>query len=139
MFVKCGSRMDAERFSRVVRCSEPASEYASVVEGERATIIIRRTLARGMKVRSLDVSVNGRFWVDLPFGGVAQKEFPPGTLLVGVTNRLFSKKEAFDVRAGETLVVEVGNRMGGCGMVFTGLGLPLYGVFIERQSVESTV
>lgn len=101
-----------------------------------AKVVVRRTLARGMKVRSLDLSLDRDFWVDLQFGQSVERLVPPGSVLITVSNRLFTKHAMFDLKAGETLVLEVGNQMGGCGLVLTGLGLPFYGVFIERQPVE---
>ncbi|HZH98816.1 MAG TPA: hypothetical protein VEX38_07575 [Fimbriimonadaceae bacterium] len=86
-----------------------------------------------MKVRSLDVFLDGHFWIDLPYGRSVRQTVSPGTHRIKVSNRLYTKELLADIGPGETKRLQVGNILGRLGMVLIGIGLPFYSVFIEED------
>lgn len=84
-----------------------------------------------MKFRSLDVFVDGKFVVDLAYGKTISKELSAGEHKVQITNRLHTRDLSVVVEPGGHVRVQVGNTMGGLGVLLLGIGLPLYKPFIE--------
>jgi hypothetical protein len=98
-----------------------------------AKLIIARTAAKGMKVRSLDVFVDDRFVADLAFGKSLSVDLEPGEHSVKVSNRLYTRELQVRLAPGDRKRVQVGNILGRLGMVLIGVGLPFYHVFVEEE------
>lgn len=93
---------------------------------------MRRNSPRDIKIRGLDVMVNGQFVQDLSFGKAFALDLPAGKHEVMATNRLYKRKLEIGVNPGETVIVDVGNVVGGLGaLMVLAIGMGFYGVFIE--------
>src|SRR5580693_4610360 len=98
----------------------------------KAAIVIKRDSDDDIKMRSLDVFVDGEFTVDLHFPSEYQAEVDPGDHSVKVTNHLYSRTLEFTLKAGETVTVEAGNYVTGPGTIMMSvLGMGPYKVFLR--------
>ena len=73
------------------------------------SVVLRRTSPKDIKMRDLYVQVDDRREVTLLFGEWVEVRLEPGEHRLRVTNRLFTKRETFDLAEGETVRFEVAN------------------------------
>ena len=98
-----------------------------------ATLVVRRDADRDIKMRGLEVFVDGELVSDLHFGQEKQMTLPEGEHEVKVTNSLYSKKLTVDLRPNETVELQAGNIATGLGaMMMVTLGIGPYKVFLKR-------
>lgn len=102
---------------------------------ESATLIVTRNSERDLKMRGIEVFLDGRFIADLQFGGEVSLDLEPGTHVLKVTNKLKSRSAEFEVQPGDTIRYEtVGLLLGGVWLFVSMLGTIAYGVTLERAS-----
>jgi hypothetical protein len=100
---------------------------------EHATLIVSRTSEDDIKIRGIEILVDGEFVGDLRFGDSLQIEIPPGHHKIKATNRLKSKTLEFGVIPGETIRFEaVGIMLGGAWWVIHMMGTVAYRVTLKR-------
>ncbi|HEY3781759.1 MAG TPA: hypothetical protein VGL56_11785 [Fimbriimonadaceae bacterium] len=76
-----------------------------------ATVEIRRDWDKDIKIRGLDVLLDGVSVGNLKYGSVLSLAIEPGTHELKVTNSLYSKSEEFTAEEGETVIFQAGNKM----------------------------
>lgn len=87
-----------------------------------------------MKIRRLQVLLDGEHWADIEFGQTISRVVDPGPHVLKVTNSVYSKQIEFT--AGPTGAVRfiAGNIMGGLtSMMMSTLGFVHYRVFLEKR------
>jgi hypothetical protein len=100
---------------------------------EPATLIVSRTSERDLKIRGIEVILDGTHLADLTFGKFVEKEIEPGPHMLKVTNLLRSKAIEFEAKPGETIQFEtVGVVLGGPWVILTMMGTVPYKVSLER-------
>jgi hypothetical protein len=98
-----------------------------------ARVVVSRDSERDIKMRSLNVFLDGESWLDLKFGTDAETAISPGHHVLKVTNTVFSSKCEFDVSAGETVRFSAGNITRGLGAImFVVFGMGIYSTFLHR-------
>lgn len=100
---------------------------------EPATLIVSRTSERDLKIRGIEVILDGYHVGDLTFGQSLERQVEPGTHLLKVTNLLKSKAIEFEAKPGETIHFEtIGIVLGGLWVIVTMLGTVPYKVLLQR-------
>ena len=100
---------------------------------ETATIEVRRTSDRDIKMRLLMVVLDGKEMASLKFGESWSTRIAPGPHTLRITNHLFSLEAALDLAEGEIAAFQAGNVVGLIGLVFLSLfGVGPYKVFMRR-------
>lgn len=79
---------------------------ADVCQG---SVVLLRTSLKDIKMRDLYVQVDDRREITLLFDEWVELQLDPGEHRIKITNRLFTKRAAFDLAAGETIRFEVAN------------------------------
>lgn len=99
----------------------------------RARVHIARNAQRDIKMRGLEIFLDGKFVKDLPFGAEVELSVDPGDHHLKISNNLYSKESRFTVGDGETVRFAVGNyftKLGAAATVILGIGP--YKVFLDR-------
>jgi hypothetical protein len=100
---------------------------------EHAKLIVSRTSERDLKIRGIEVILDGMHVDDLAFGNRLEKEIAPGRHTLKVTNLLKSKQIEFEAAPGETIHFEtIGVVLGGLWLIVTMLGTVPYNVLLEQ-------
>lgn len=100
-----------------------------------ATIIIRRDSEKDIKMRGLEIFLDGEFVVDLPFSKSHSVEVEVGEHTIKASNRLYNRTLDLDLSPGQTAILQVGNVMGGAGgLMMAAVGIGPYKVFLDRIS-----
>lgn len=100
---------------------------------DQARLIVSRTSERDLKIRGIEVILDGILIGDLAFGKSVEVEIAPGSHLLKVTNLLKSKQIEFEATEGETIRFEtIGVVLGGLWVIVTMLGTVPYKVLLER-------
>ncbi len=95
--------------------------------------MIVRNSEKDIKIRGLEIHVDGEFVLDLQYGNQREIPLTAGEHELKVTNTLYSKKETFEIGEGQTVRFETGNVVTGFGAVlFTAVGMGPYKVFLRR-------
>jgi len=94
----------------------------SPTEPAKSTLRVARTSERDIKMRGLEVLLDGKHLADLQFGKERVFEIEPGEHVLKITNTVYSKEDAFTVPAGREASYEVAN-------VVTGIGAAMMSVF----------
>lgn len=98
-----------------------------------AKITIARKAERDIKMRGLEIFLDGNFVKDLQFGGEIELPVEPGEHQLKISNNLYSKENKFTVGTGETVRFAVGNYFTRFGAAATFvLGIGPYKVFLDR-------
>jgi len=104
---------------------------------DTASLVIARDSDDDIKMRSLEVYVDDQFTVDLHYPKDFHIDLSPGEHAVRVTNRLYTRKLAVSVKAGETVHLQAGNHFSGLGGLMTSvLGMGPYKVFLKEVGRE---
>ncbi|HWA83311.1 MAG TPA: hypothetical protein VG820_07765 [Fimbriimonadaceae bacterium] len=100
-----------------------------------ATLVVSRNSDRDLKIRGIDILLDGRFVGALNYGDSLEAQVEPGRHSLTATNRLKSKSVEFEAQPGETVrFLTTGIAMGGIWVVMAMLGTVAYRVEIERQA-----
>ena len=67
-----------------------------------ARLVVRRDADDDIKIRNLEIHVDGKWRADIAYGKSFEAELEPGTHELRVTNRMKSVKAEFAVGEGET-------------------------------------
>lgn len=98
-------------------------------------LVVRRTSSDDIQIRDLIVQVDHLSDFNLKYGAQREMRLEPGEHTLSVTNRLYTKKITFTLRAGEASVYQVVNYASGClAAFFMGLGMGLYKVRITPEA-----
>jgi hypothetical protein len=97
------------------------------------TLVVRRDSEEDIKMRGMEVYVDGEFKTDLQYGGAFELVLPPGEHHVAVSNKLKKQEAQFVLREGETVVFQGTNVLSkGLSAVLGGLGMIMYNSNIRR-------
>ena len=96
-----------------VRQNEPVAEATA----DPGQIVVSRNDDRGIKIRGLEILIDGEFVSNLTFGQSYGAAIPAGSHKLTATNRLFSRHIDFDIAPGQELR-------------FTATCVPLHGIWI---------
>jgi hypothetical protein len=100
---------------------------------DRATLIVSRTSDEDLKIRGIELLLDGEFIGDLSFGKTLQIEISPGHHVLKATNKLKSKALQFDAIAGERLeFLTTGVALFGLWTIMAMMGTVAYRVTLER-------
>lgn len=75
----------------------------------KATLVVRRDADDDIKMRNLEVHVDGEWRADVGYGKAFETDLEPGEHEVMVTNRMHRVKQSFLLREGETAVFRGSN------------------------------
>ncbi len=70
------------------------------------TLVVRRDADDDIKMRNLEVHIDGRWKADVGFGKTFETELEPGEHELMVTNRMKKVSATFVAREGETVVYQ---------------------------------
>ena len=97
------------------------------------TLVVRRDSEEDIKIRGMDVLVDGEWKNDLQYGQAYEIELPPGEHIVAVSNKLKKEEAQFMLREGETVVYQATNLLSkGVSTVLMGLGMIMYNSTLRR-------
>lgn len=100
---------------------------------QKANIRVMRKSDRDIKMRGLEVLLDGEHLTDIAFGTEGLYEIEAGQHTLVVTNTVSSRKEDFTVSPGGTVVFEALNVVTGLGAVMiSALGIGPYKVELRR-------
>ena len=66
-------------------------------------IVVSRNSNRDIKMRNVELLLDGEFVTDLPFGAREELEIEPGSHKLTATNRAFTQSTDFDIEEGQNL------------------------------------
>lgn len=99
----------------------------------KGTLVVRRDSDDDIKMRDLEIYVDGEWMADLKYGGTYEAELTPGEHTVAVSNKLKKQEATFMVREGETVVYQGVNVLSkGLTAVLSGLGMVMYHAALRR-------
>lgn len=75
------------------------------------TLEIRRDSEKDIKIRDLQVLLDGKEVGHLVFGDSIRLTIEPGVHNIKVTNTLYSRSQKFEIEDGETITFQAGNKM----------------------------
>jgi hypothetical protein len=102
---------------------------------DRATLIVSRTSDEDLKIRGIELLLDGDFIGELTFGKALEIEIEPGPHVLKATNKLKSRTVQFDAAEGETASFQViGITLFGLWTVVTMLGTVAYRIELVRES-----
>jgi hypothetical protein len=96
-------------------------------------IAVSRNSGRDMKIRGIELLLDGEFVGNLAFGQTYEAEIAPGTHTLTATNRMYSPSIDFEVKAGDTVrFVVTSIPLGGLWLLIAMMGTVAYRVKLER-------
>ena len=99
----------------------------------RSTLVVRRDSEDDIKMRNLEVYVDGEWKADLGFGKTYEIELDPGEHELMVTNRMQKIKADLVLREGETAVFQGTNVLSkGISALIGALGIVSYHPTLRR-------
>jgi hypothetical protein len=102
-------------------------------ESEGCRIIVSRTSERDIKIRGLEILVDGNFAANLQFGTSFEGTVACGPHRVTATNRMFSRSLDFEASAGKpSRFVATCVPLGGLWLLVAMMGTVAYKVRLER-------
>lgn len=102
---------------------------------ESATLFVSRVSDRDLKIRGIEVYVDGEFVGNLVFGQALSAAVSPGRHLVRATNRLSSREIEVEAGEGETVRLRAtGIALGGIWHLMTVLGTVAYRIELEPEA-----
>jgi hypothetical protein len=102
---------------------------------DRATLIVSRTSDADLKIRGIEILIDGEFIGELTFGRALEIEISPGPHALKATNKLKSKTVQFDAAEGERVSFQViGITLFGLWTVMTMLGTVAYRIELVRDN-----
>ena len=109
----------------------------TLTDPDNAEIVLARNSEKDIKMRGLEVFIDGEFAYDLMFNKSFAVELAPGRHTVKVSNHLFKKSMELDLKPGETINLQAGNNFGLIGgLMVSVLGMGPYKVFLKEDSAE---
>jgi len=97
------------------------------------TLVVRRDADDDIKIRGMDVLIDGEWKADLHYGNAYEVDLPPGEHTLAVSNKLKKEEAQFMLREGETAVFQVTNVLSkGVSVVLMGLGMVMYNSTLRR-------
>jgi uncharacterized protein YgfB (UPF0149 family) len=97
------------------------------------TLVVRRDSDGDIKIRGMDVLVDGEWKTDLHYGHSYEIELPVGEHTLAVSNKLKKSEEQFILSEGEKAVFQATNVMSkGVSVVLMGLGMVMYNSTLRR-------
>lgn len=75
--------------------------------GKVGSIVVSRNSNRDIKMRNVELLLDGEFVADLPFGAQYEDELEPGTHKLTATNRAFTQSTEFEIVSGQKLSFRV--------------------------------
>jgi len=105
---------------------------------ETAELLIVRDAENDIKMRGLEIFVDGEYVYDIEFNRSFKTRLPIGSHTIKVSNHLYKKSIVIDLKPGDNIQLQVGNAFGLIGgLMVSVLGMGPYRVFInEPQSVS---
>ncbi|MFZ4507921.1 MAG: hypothetical protein ACOYON_09525 [Fimbriimonas sp.] len=98
-----------------------------------ARIYVSRTSERDIKMREVEVYLDDILWSNLKYSKTKQIEVPAGRHVLRVTNRLNTRKLAFECAPGESIFFQVGQTLPDLNaLLILILAAAPYRVFIEE-------
>jgi hypothetical protein len=99
----------------------------------QATLVVRRDSDTDIKMREMEVWVDGKFAATVDYGKSFEVPLDPGEHSVMVSNKLKKEKADFIVREGDSIVFQAANVMSkGMSVILAGLGMIVYHVTLKR-------
>jgi len=100
----------------------------------QATVIVRRSSINDIKIRGIEVLIDGVLVANLQYGQTIETNVEPGTHTITVTNRLNTKSLEFEAKDDQRIAFETeGIALSGLWMLMTMLGTVAYKVTLKRQ------
>ena len=97
------------------------------------TLVVRRDSDEDIKIRGMDVLIDGEWKADLQFGHSYEVDLPPGEHTLAVSNKLKRNEAQLVLREGEKAVFQATNVMSkGVSTVLIGLGMVMYNSTLRR-------
>jgi hypothetical protein len=106
---------------------------SQIADAGSAEIVISRDDERDIKMRGLEIYIDDLFVYDLGYERTYRAKLKPGAHTVKVSNHLYKKKIDLDLKPGDTVNLNAGNRftlLGGLMVAILGMGP--YKVFLEE-------
>lgn len=98
-----------------------------------AKLKVARTSQKDIKMRGLEVFLDGKFLQDVGFGKEFELDIPTGDHVLKISNTVYSKTEEFHVGSGQSVAFEVANVLSGFGaLMMSAIGIGPYKVSIRR-------
>jgi hypothetical protein len=102
---------------------------------QTGTFTIVRNSDQDIKMRGLEVFVDGKFLTDIAYGKSLSFELEPGSHTILISNTIYKKQEDFVLAAGASATFQVANVVTGFGaMMISALGVGPYRVSLQRVS-----
>ena len=99
----------------------------------KATLVVRRDSDDDIKMRNLEVHVDGAWAADLGYGKSFETTLEPGEHEVMITNKMKKERATFLVREGETAVFQGVNVLSkGLSAVVGAFGVVAYHPVLKR-------
>jgi hypothetical protein len=99
----------------------------------QATLVVRRDSDEDIKIRNLEVHLDGKWCADVSYGETFETPIEPGEHEVMVTNKLKKQRAEFVAREGETVVFLGTNVLAkGASALLGGLGMIVYNATLKR-------
>lgn len=99
----------------------------------KATLVVRRDADEDIKMRNLEVHLDGEWRADVTYGKAFEAEIEPGEHEVMVTNRMKKVASTFVAREGETVVYQGTNVLAkGLSVVTAAFGVVAYNPTLKR-------
>ena len=99
----------------------------------QGTLVVQRDADDDIKMRNLEVHLDGKWAADLDYGGAFETELEPGEHEIMVTNKLKKERMTFVLREGETATFQGTNVLAqGMSAILGGLGMIMYNAKLRR-------
>ena len=101
----------------------------------KARLIVRRDSEGDIKMRNLEIHVDGKWCADVDYGRSFETEIEPGEHTVMVTNKMKKAQATFVVREGETATFQGTNVLSkGLSALIGAFGVVAYHPVLRRLS-----
>jgi hypothetical protein len=99
---------------------------------ESGSLVVSRDADNDIKMRGLDVFVDGTHVANLAYGKETSLSLDIGEHTLKVSNSLYSKSDSFEIGSGETVRYQAANVGTALGKLLVALGSGLYKVSLKR-------
>jgi hypothetical protein len=104
-------------------------------DSQTAEIVITRDAENDIKMRGLEIFVDGEYAYDLMYNSSFDLKLTPGAHKIKVSNHLYTKTLALDLKAGDKINLLAGNNFGILGGIMVSvLGMGPYKVFLRPDT-----
>jgi hypothetical protein len=109
-----------------------------VDEEGSARLVVRRDSQRDIKIRGLDILLDGEYVANIGYGAEYSGLIRAGEHELSVTNQLYTRRCSFTVEPGGSVSFRAGNVANGLTAIMVGvLGIGPYRCFLERLPPSS--